>query len=63
MKPVIKRLSCVLLAVLWLPIQDTRSINITFPEVVQIGSGNSIVREWTCKTPQSIWFHASRGNV
>lgn len=45
MKLVIKRLSCVLLVVLWLPIQDVRPVNITFPEVIQIGSGNNIVRE------------------
>lgn len=49
MNPSIKRLSCVLLAVVWLPIQDTKPIiqtgDINLPQTIIIGSNNSLVRE------------------
>jgi hypothetical protein len=49
MNPSIKRLSCVLLAVLWLPIQGTKpiiqtgDINLNLPKTIIIGSNNTVV--------------------
>ena len=45
MKQQFKRMSAVLLVVVWLPIQDIKPITITFPEIIQIGSHNTLVRE------------------
>lgn len=45
MKQQFKRMSAILLVAVLLPIQDVKPITITFPEIIQIGSGNSIVRE------------------
>ena len=49
MKPIIKRLSCVLLVVLWLPPEQVKLWqligDVHLPETIIIGSNNTIVRE------------------